>query len=62
MERHDRLVAMTILVLDAKADPDVGYGVCRKSIKSRTPCPEERQTLLFSATMPTDLARLHRPA
>ena len=23
-----------------------------------TPCLEERQTLLFSATMPTDLARL----
>ena len=57
VERHDLVVAMKMLVLD-EADRMLDMGFSPQINQILDALPEERQTLLFSATMPTDLARL----
>ena len=56
---HIRLGKVSVLVLD-EADRMLDMGFIRDVRKIVAAVPEERQLLLFSATMPTDVARLAR--
>jgi len=65
-QNHVRLDKVEILVLD-EADRMLDMGFIRDVRKIVAKCPKERQTLLFSATMPRDIAKLagdilHNPA
>jgi ATP-dependent RNA helicase RhlE len=56
-QRHVRLDQVSILVLD-EADRMLDMGFIRDVRKIVALCRKERQTLLFSATMPGDIAKL----
>jgi ATP-dependent RNA helicase RhlE len=56
-QRHVSLAEVTILVLD-EADRMLDMGFIRDVRKIVAACRKERQTLLFSATMPSDIAKL----
>jgi ATP-dependent RNA helicase RhlE len=56
-QRHIRLDKVSILVLD-EADRMLDMGFIRDVRKIVALCRTKRQTLLFSATMPLDIARL----
>ena len=56
-QRHIRLDKVSILVLD-EADRMLDMGFIRDVRKIVAACRKERQTLLFSATMPPDIAKL----
>ncbi|MGA7544264.1 MAG: DEAD/DEAH box helicase [Methyloceanibacter sp.] len=56
-QRHVSLAEVSILVLD-EADRMLDMGFIRDVRKIVAACPKQRQTLLFSATMPTDIAKL----
>jgi ATP-dependent RNA helicase RhlE len=56
-QRHVSLAEISILVLD-EADRMLDMGFIRDVRKIVAACPKRRQTLLFSATMPTDIAKL----
>jgi len=58
-QRHVRLDQVTHLVLD-EADRMLDMGFVRDVRKIIAALPAERQSLLFSATMPTDVERLAR--
>jgi ATP-dependent RNA helicase RhlE len=55
--RHVRLEDVSHLVLD-EADRMLDMGFVRDVMKIVAKLPQERQSLLFSATMPTDVAKL----
>ncbi len=56
-QRHVSLAEVTVLVLD-EADRMLDMGFIRDVRKIVAACRKERQTLLFSATMPSDIAKL----
>ena len=56
-QRHVSFDAVSILVLD-EADRMLDMGFIRDVRKIVAACRKERQTLLFSATMPPDIAKL----
>ena len=56
-QRHVKLDKVEILVLD-EADRMLDMGFIRDVRKIVAKCPKQRQTLLFSATMPHDIAKL----
>jgi ATP-dependent RNA helicase RhlE len=56
-QRHVNLAEVSILVLD-EADRMLDMGFIRDVRKIVAACPKQRQTLLFSATMPADIAKL----
>jgi ATP-dependent RNA helicase RhlE len=56
-QRHVSLAEVSILVLD-EADRMLDMGFIRDVRKIVAACPRQRQTLLFSATMPADIAKL----
>ncbi|HEY8277282.1 MAG TPA: DEAD/DEAH box helicase [Methyloceanibacter sp.] len=56
-QRHVNLDKVEILVLD-EADRMLDMGFIRDVRKIVAQCPKQRQTLLFSATMPRDIAKL----
>ncbi len=56
-QRHIRLDKVSILVLD-EADRMLDMGFIRDVRKIVAACRSKRQTLLFSATMPPDIAKL----
>jgi ATP-dependent RNA helicase RhlE len=56
-QRHVSLAEVSILVLD-EADRMLDMGFIRDVRKIVAACRKERQTLLFSATMPPDIAKL----
>jgi ATP-dependent RNA helicase RhlE len=56
-QRHVNLSEVSILVLD-EADRMLDMGFIRDVRKIVAACRKERQTLLFSATMPPDIAKL----
>ena len=56
-QNHVRLDRIEILVLD-EADRMLDMGFIRDVRKIVAQCPKQRQTLLFSATMPSDIAKL----
>jgi ATP-dependent RNA helicase RhlE len=56
-QRHISLDKVTTLVLD-EADRMLDMGFIRDVRKIVAACPKQRQTLLFSATMPSDIASL----
>ena len=56
-QRHVRLDKVSVLVLD-EADRMLDMGFIRDVRKIVAAAPKERQTLLFSATIPQDIARL----
>jgi ATP-dependent RNA helicase RhlE len=56
-QRHVSLDQVSILVLD-EADRMLDMGFIRDVRKIAAACGRERQTLLFSATMPPDIAKL----
>jgi ATP-dependent RNA helicase RhlE len=58
-QRHLRLDRVEVLVLD-EADRMLDMGFVRDVRKIVQMLPRERQSLLFSATMPTDIAELAR--
>ncbi len=56
-QRHVNLSKVSIIVLD-EADRMLDMGFIRDVRKIVGLCPKRRQTLLFSATMPADIAKL----
>jgi len=58
-QRHAKLDRMSVLVLD-EADRmlDMGFAPQINRILAMLPKPQERQTLLFSATMPDDIVNI----